>query len=102
MAEWIDLIDPTPEELRAKLPREIHEPALDRAARVRRSTRTSLARTFKVTATTSSASSSSPSPCREEDRVFYQEVDVVVTSDVLVTVRKTPPGEPSVRPTTCP
>ena len=29
MAEWIDLIDPTPEELREKLPRELHESALD-------------------------------------------------------------------------
>src|SRR6266550_2043627 len=30
MAEWIDLIDPTPEELREKLPRELYETALDR------------------------------------------------------------------------
>ena len=29
----------------------------------------------------------------DEDRVFYQEIDVVVTHDVLVTVSKTPPGE---------
>jgi len=29
----------------------------------------------------------------EEDRVFYQEIDVVVTNDILVTVSKTPPGE---------
>ena len=28
----------------------------------------------------------------DEDRVFYQEVDVVITHDVLVTVRKTPPA----------
>ena len=32
-------------------------------------------------------------PVPDEDRVFYQEVDVVVTHDVLVTVSKTPPGE---------
>jgi len=29
----------------------------------------------------------------EEDRVFYQEVDVVVTHSVLLSVSKTPPGE---------
>jgi magnesium transporter len=29
----------------------------------------------------------------EEDRVFYQEIDVIVTHDVLVSVSKTPPGE---------
>src|SRR5205085_1285040 len=29
----------------------------------------------------------------DEDRLFYQEVDVVVTHDVLLSVSKTPPGE---------
>src|SRR5439155_16858660 len=29
----------------------------------------------------------------EEDRVFYQEIDVVVTHDVLLSVSKTPPNE---------
>jgi magnesium transporter len=29
----------------------------------------------------------------EEDRVFYQEIDIVLSSDFLLTVRKTPPGE---------
>ena len=29
-AEWIDLVDPTPDELRAKAPRELEEPALAR------------------------------------------------------------------------
>src|SRR5919197_1188159 len=29
----------------------------------------------------------------DEDRVFYQEVDVVATHDVLLSVSKTPPGE---------
>ena len=31
-----------------------------------------------------------PVAIREEDRVFYQEVDVVATRERLVTVRKTP------------
>jgi magnesium transporter len=92
MAEWVDLIDPTPEELRAKLPRELQESALERL----------LARPEH---------DDEPRPTLqghgdyifgvfllavavpEEDRVFYQEVDVVVTHDVLVSVSKTPSGE---------
>ena len=92
MAEWIDLIDPTPEELRAKLPRELYETALDRLL-------TPAEHTDEPRPTLQShgdyifgiflVAVAVP----EEDRVFYQEVDVVVTHDVLVTVSKTPPGE---------
>jgi magnesium transporter len=92
MAEWIDLIDPTPEELRAKLPRELSETALDRLL-------TPAERTDEPRPTLQGhgdyifgiflVAVAVP----EEDRVFYQEVDVVVTHDVLVTVSKTPPGE---------
>jgi magnesium transporter len=92
MAEWIDLIDPTPEELRKKLPRDLYETALDRLL-------------------TPAEHADQPRPTLQshgdyifgiflvavavpdEDRVFYQELDVVVTHDVLVTVSKTPPGE---------
>jgi magnesium transporter len=34
----------------------------------------------------------------DEDTVFYQEVDIVITPDRLVTVRKTPPGRPPFDP----
>jgi len=34
----------------------------------------------------------------ERDRVFYQEVDVVLTRDTVLTVRKTPPGETAFDP----
>jgi magnesium transporter len=92
MAEWIDLIDPTPEELREKLPRELQESALER-----------------LLAPPQHADEPRPTlqghgdyifgvfllavAVPDEDRVFYQEVDVVVTHDVIVTVSKTPPGE---------
>jgi magnesium transporter len=92
MAEWVDLIDPTPDELRAKLPRELQESALDR-----------------LLAPPEHADEPRPTlqghgdyifgvfllavAVPDEDRVFYQEVDVVVTHDVLITVSKTPPGE---------
>jgi magnesium transporter len=92
MAKWIDLIDPTPDELRPKLPQKIQESALERLL-------------------APAAQDDEPRPTlqshgdyvfgvflvavavAEEDRVFYQEVDVVITHDVLVTVSKTPPGE---------
>jgi magnesium transporter len=92
MAEWVDLIDPTPDELRAKLPRELQESALER-----------------LLAPPEHADEPRPTlqghgdyifgvfllavAVPDEDRVFYQEVDVVVTHDVLITVSKTPPGE---------
>src|SRR5436190_15160345 len=92
MAEWIDLIDPTPEELREKLPREIYETALDRllkpaehADEPRPTLQGHGNYVFGIFLVAVAVTA--------EDRVFYQEVDAVVTSDVLITVSKTPPGE---------
>src|SRR5512133_272810 len=92
MAEWVDLIDPSPDELRAKLPREVQESALElllAPAQHDDEPRPTLQAhgdyifgVFLIAI-----------PVAEEDRVFYQEVDVVVTHDVLVTVSKTPAGE---------
>ena len=92
MAEWIDLIDPTPEELREKLPRELYETALDRLLAPAEHTdepRPTLQGHGGYIFGIFLVAVAVP----EEDRVFYQEVDVVVTHDVLVTVSKTPPGE---------
>jgi magnesium transporter len=92
MAEWIDLIDPTPDELREKLPREIQESALDRllapaehADEPRPTLQSHGDYVFGVFLLAVAVP--------DEDRVFYQEVDVVVTHDILVTVSKTPPDE---------
>ena len=93
MAEWVDLIDPTPDELREKLPPKIQESALERLLAACGAKTTSRARHSRATGATSSASSSLAVAVPDEDRVFYQEVDVVITHDVLVTVSKTPPGE---------
>jgi magnesium transporter len=92
MAEWIDLIDPTPDELREKLPRELQESALDRLlapAEHDDEPRPTLQSHGDYIFGVFLLAVSIP----EEDRVFYQEVDVVVTHDILVTVSKTPPGE---------
>jgi magnesium transporter len=92
MAEWIDLIDPTPDELREKLPRELQESALDRLLtppqhddEPRPTLQSHGGYIFGVFLVAIAVP--------EEDRVFYQEIDVVVTHDILVTLSKTPPGE---------
>jgi len=92
MAEWIDLIDPTPDELREKLPRELQESALERLLAPPEhddEPRPTLQGHGDYIFGVFLVAVGVP----DEDRVFYQEVDVVVTHDVLVTVSKTPPGE---------
>ncbi len=98
MAEWIDLLDPTEEELRGALPREIHDRALEQLLTPARHDDEPRPRleghdhyVFGIFLV--------PICVREEDRVFYQEVDLIATRERLVTVRKTPelghPFDPS-------
>jgi magnesium transporter len=90
-ANWVDLLDPTADELKAKAPRELEETALDLLL-------------------AAPAHEDEPRPTLQghgdyvfgvfllavaipaEDCVYYQEIDVVITHDTLLTVRKTPPG----------
>ncbi len=92
MAEWIDLVDPDEKTLRAKAPPELHPRALTRL----------LAR---------AQHDDEPRPTLEEhdgyvfaiflvavvlpdeNRVYNQEVDAVLTRDTLLTVSKTEAGE---------
>src|SRR5438132_8383817 len=92
MAEWIDLIDPSEAELREKLPRTVQESALElllappqHADEPRPTLQAHGDYIFGVFLVAIAVP--------EENRVFYQEIDVVVTHDTLVTVSKTPPGE---------
>ena len=89
---WIDLIDPTADALRAHLPENLHPAALELLL-------------------TPLAHDDEPRPrieshghyvvglllvaiaMRAEDRIYYQEVDFILTPEQLVTVSKTPPGE---------
>ena len=92
MAEWIDLIDPSADELRAKLPASIHESALDlllAPARHADEPRPTLQGHGDYIFGVFLVAVMVP----EEDRVFYQEVDVVATPDLLISVSKTPPDE---------
>ncbi|MDQ3163643.1 MAG: hypothetical protein M3Q92_12590, partial [Actinomycetota bacterium] len=91
-AHWIDLLDPTAEELAAETPIELHERATRHLLDPLRPERLPRPRI-----------ESSPDhvlgvllvavAVEEKDRVFYQEVDFVATSETILTVRKTPPGE---------
>jgi magnesium transporter len=89
MAEWIDLLDPTEAELRDALGRDVHDLAL--RALLRPAVHDDEPRprleghdhyVFGIFVV--------PICIREEDRVFYQEIDFVATREKLVTVRKTP------------
>jgi magnesium transporter len=94
-ATWIDLLDPTPEELRAKAPRELEETALaqllappeheDEPRPTLQGHGDYIFGVFLVAVAVP-----------EEDSVYYQEIDLVITHDTLLTVRKTPPtGKPA-------
>ena len=89
MAEWIDLLDPGEEELKKVLPPQIHERALEQLLEPARHNDEPRPRleghdhyiygVFLL-----------PVAVREEDRVFYQEIDVIASRERVVTVRKTP------------
>jgi magnesium transporter len=90
--DWIDLIDPSEEELRQHLPEHVHQTAL--AALLAPHVHTDEPRPrieshgdyvmgiFLV-----------PVAVPDEDRLYYQEVDFIATGETLVSVSKTPPGE---------
>jgi magnesium transporter len=87
---WIDLLDPSQEELEKAMPHALHERALSRLL-------------------APATHEDEPRPTLEshegyvfgifmiavavpdEDRIFYQEIDLVATGELLITVRKTPP-----------
>src|SRR5438876_2066203 len=89
MAEWIDLLDPDEGALKRALPSQIHARALeqlldpavhDDEPRPRLEGHDHYV--FGVFLL--------PIAVRAEDRVFYQEIDVIATRERVVTVRKTP------------
>src|SRR5256886_4227607 len=89
MAEWIDLLDPGEEELKKLLPPQIHERALEQLLEPATHDDEPRPRVeghdryvFGVFLL--------PIAVRAEDRVFYQEIDVIASRERVVTVRKTP------------
>jgi len=92
LSQWIDLIDPTEDVLRKHLPPNIRPTALaallephvhDDEPRPRvESHGDYIFGVFLL-----------PVEVPEEDRLYYQEVDFIATTEALVSVSKTPPGE---------
>jgi magnesium transporter len=90
--EWIDLIDPSAEELKQHLPPDIHETAMeallaphvhDDEPRPRiESHGDYVLGIFLV-----------PVAVKDQNRLYYQELDIIATHQSLVSVSKTPPGE---------
>ena len=88
---WIDLLDPSAEELRAKAPKELEDTALaqllappqheDEPRPTLQGHGDYIFGIFLVAVAVP-----------DEDEVYYQEIDLVITNDTLLTVRKTPPG----------
>jgi magnesium transporter len=92
VAEWRDLVDPDEAAVRAALPDDVvgdvvrqlaHRPTdRDKLPRPKLEAHGSYVWGVFLAAVAE----------REQDRVYYQEVDVLLTEDLVVTVRKTPPG----------
>jgi len=93
-SDWIDLLDPTEEALRKAWPTDLHPQAIStllqphtHADEPRPKIESHGTYAFGVFLV--------PVVVKEDDRVYYQEVDLLITHEHVLTVRKTPPdGKP--------
>jgi magnesium/cobalt transport protein CorA len=90
--EWIDLVDPTEDELRKTLPEHVHATAL-RALLAPHQHDDEPRPYISSHGTYVLGILLLPIEVPAEDRLYYQEIDFVATTGTLVTVSKTPPGE---------
>jgi magnesium transporter len=90
-ATWIDLLDPTEDEVNAVLPDDIHDLAIERLARPAEHDDEPRPR-IEVQGDYLFGVLVIPWARSPQDALVFQEVDVVVSRTLLVTVRKTPPG----------
>lgn len=91
-ATWVDLVDPDRDELERGVPKRLQQSAIkqllapaahdDEPRPTLQSHGDYIFGVFLVAVAVP-----------EEDRVFYQEIDIVLTEEFLLTVRKTPPDE---------
>ena len=91
MAEWIDLLDPSPDELASVVPPGLHESDLAQLQAGGAAGRPGLSAHDDHVVGVLIV----PVVESEKNDVFYQEIDVVITADTLLTVRKTTPGRPA-------
>jgi magnesium transporter len=95
--KWIDLLDPKQAEIEKVLPAQVHDRAIEQLcapAQHEDEPRPKLESHGDYVFGVFLVAVAVP----EEDTVFYQEVDLVMTRDRLVTVRKTPDGRPPYDP----
>jgi magnesium transporter len=104
-SRWIDLLDPSRDELEAKLPAAVHERALEQLLapalhddEPRPKLEPQGDYVFGVLLV--------PVLVPDDDEVFYQEIDLVITRERIVTVRKTlgggrPPWHPGKAQAAC-
>jgi magnesium transporter len=90
-ARWLDLVDPTREEVLASLPAHVDPEAVE-ALSARPGDGRDARPVIEGHGAYAFAVLMAAHPLPEENRIVYQEVDVVATPDFLVTVRKTPRG----------
>ena len=89
-SDWVDLLDPTEDELRKAWPTELHPQAIEtllephtHADEPRPKIESHGQYAFAVLLV--------PVVVAAEDRVYYREVDLLITHEHVLTVRKTPP-----------
>lgn len=90
-ATWTDLVDPNADELRKAAPKELEESAIQlllAPPQHEDEPRPTLQGHGDYVFGVILVAVAVP----DEDDVFYQEIDLVITHDMLLTVRKTPPG----------
>jgi len=88
-AAWIDLLDPSEEELRAKAPRELEESALQLLLRPPQH-RDEPRPTMQSHGDYVFGIFLSAEYVEAKRDIFYPEIDVVITHETILTVRKTP------------
>jgi len=90
-ATWIDLLDPTAEQLHEQLPMTLEESAIERLLAPPQhedEPRPTLQGHGDYIFGVFLVAVAVP----DEDDVYYQEIDLIITHDTLLTVRKTPDG----------
>ena len=90
-AKWIDLLDPTEEELRARCPARLEESAIVLLLKKPRhddEPRPTLRGHGNYIFGIFLLAQAVP----DEDAIYYQQIGLVITHDMLLTVRQTPPG----------
>jgi magnesium transporter len=89
-ATWVDLLDPTEEQLREAWPAELHPQAVDQLLQPHTHADEPRPK-IESHGTYALAVFLLPVVVAAEDRIYYREVDLLITHEHVLTVRKTPP-----------